>query len=150
MKLVCYAFKNAVGEIQAPFLEYLRKYAPPPHETAPNRLKRLKQLDKIYAHLRHLVDHQGSYSLSTTQGYKGRNIGILKIKESQRESLVRIAFYTVVDKEIVLLDAFDKPLRYEKAKAKQVNKMIQEFLDKVENYRNDYIKQQLSIKFQLD
>lgn len=42
MKLVCYAFKNQQGELEAPFLEYLQKYAPVANETATAHTKRVK------------------------------------------------------------------------------------------------------------
>ena len=57
MELLCYAFKNIRGELEAPFLNYLEKYAIR-DQNFPKRDIQLKQLANIESHLRYLVGHQ--------------------------------------------------------------------------------------------
>jgi hypothetical protein len=148
MKLVCYAFKNQQNELEAPFLEYLQKYAPVVNETASARTKRIKQIRNLQEHLKFLLENQGNYYLPPiVEPYHGRSVGILKIKEGHH--LVRIAFMTQKPSEIVLLDAIDKPSLYEKFKKQQTDKMIQAFLDRAEFYRQTYLKQPFSLPLHL-
>ena len=104
----------------------------------------MKQLANIEAHLKYLFEYNGSYDQPPLiQKYKNTNIGILKIKESS--NLARIAFFTKRDKKIILLDVIDKPKLYEKGKKQKVDKMIEKFLDQGEFYRQDYIKNNISL-----
>jgi hypothetical protein len=66
-----------------------------------------------------------------TEKYKDREVCILKIKEGN--TLIRIA-YVVVENKIIILDAIDKPSSYQKGQKKKIDKMIQDFLDRVESY----------------
>ncbi len=148
MKIVCYAFKNKNKELEAPFLEYLEKYSIRDKDSAKARNLKLKQLANIEAHLAYLLEHKGSYALPPlAQKYKNTKIGILKIKESS--NLVRIAYFTRHGNNIILLDAMDKPKLYEKGQKNKVDKLIQKFLDKNENYRQDYLKQNISLPLNL-
>jgi hypothetical protein len=68
----------------------------------------------------------------------------LKIKEGN--VLVRIGFITFENKhEIIVFDAFDKPYLYEKAKKREVEKDEQKFVNKIENYVTDYLKNGYSL-----
>lgn len=82
-----------------------------------------------------------------TQQYHGRSIGILKISEAS--NLVRIAFYTKSGSTIILLSAIDKPKLYEKGKKMEVDKMIERFLDRAEQYKTDYERFNLSLPLNL-
>jgi hypothetical protein len=148
MEIVCYAFTNKNKELEAPFLEYLKKYALEPRDNEKRKDQKVKRLMNLKAHLEHLMDHKGKYDLPPlAQKYKGRDMGILKIKELN--GLVRIAFYTKQTNTIVLLDAFDKPKLYEKSKKLKVDKMIEKFLDQSETFLSDYIKNHHSIPLNL-
>ena len=144
MKMVCYAFQNKNKELEVPFLEYLEKYNIKERDSDKKKNLKLKQLANIEAHLQYLFENNGSYDQPPLiQKYKNTNIGILKIKESS--NLVRIAFFTKRDKKIILLDVIDKPKLYEKGKKQKVDKMIEKFLDQSEFYRQDYIKNNISL-----
>ena len=144
MKIICYAFQNKNKELEAPFLEYLEKYAIQDRDSDKIRNLKLKQSANIEAHLKYLLEHKGSYDLPPlAQKYKNTHIGILKIKESS--NLVRIAYFTKQGNDIILLDAMDKPKLYEKGQKQKVDKMIQRFLDKSEEFRQDYFKQNISL-----
>jgi len=148
MVIVCYAFKNKNKELEAPFLEYLEKYAIQDRDSNKKKVLKLKQLANIQSHLEHLISNKGKYDLPPlAQKYKNRNIGILKIKESSK--LVRIAFFTKQGSKIILLNAIDKPKLYEKGKKQQVDKMIENFLDQAEEYKNNYLNFNLSIPLNL-
>jgi len=148
MKIVCYAFKGKGNELEVPFLEYLEKYAIKNRDSDKKKVVKLKQLANIEAHLGYLAEQCGKYDLPPLiQKYKKRNIGILKIKESSK--LVRIAFFTKKASKIILLGVIDKPKLYEKNKKQQVDKMLEKFLDKTEEFKNDYIKTNLSIPLNL-
>jgi len=135
MKLICYACEND----EVPFLEYMEKYKLESTDSDNEVEQKVKHILHIKDVLIYLLQHKGSYNLPMTEQYKGREIGILKIQES--DTLVIIGFYTIVGEEIILLDAFDKPKKYgNKAKGKEVNKMIQEALDTFEAYKEDYLK----------
>jgi hypothetical protein len=140
-----YGFKNQQDEIEIPFAEYMEKYTligcSPSEE-----LKRTKQVMNIKAHIDYLIDNNGIYNLpDKIQQYVDRSFGILKIKEGK--ALIRIAFVTIPNESVVLLNATDKPALYDKAKKLRVDKHIQLFLDESENYRNDYLKNNLTIPF---
>ena len=131
MKLVCYAFKNKNGELEAPFMGYLQKYAIKKKDNKKVQGKKVKQIMNIEAHLEHLVQNRGKYNNPPiTQAYRNRSIGIMKIKEA--EGLVRIAFYTKLGNDIVILDAMNKPKLYGKGQKQKVDKMIEKFLDRSE------------------
>lgn len=148
MEIVCYAFSNKNNELEAPFLEYLEKYALEPKESEKKKDQKVKRLMNLKAHLEHVVNNNGKYDLPPlAQKYKGRNIGILKIKEA--DGLVRIAFYTKQTNTIVLLDAFDKPKLYEKGQKLKVDKMIEKFLDQAEVFSSDYLNNNRSIPLNL-
>jgi hypothetical protein len=149
MKLVCYAYKNEKGELQAPFLDYLKKYAISDQDSEKKRHLKLKQLANLESHLLYLSDHQGRYDLPpVAQKYKNHSIGILKIKESAQ--LVRIAFFARTGDKIILLNAIDKPKLYEKGKKLQVDKMIEKFLDQAEAHKEDYLSNNHSIPLNLN
>ena len=144
MKIICYAFQNKNKELEAPFLEYLEKYAIQGRDSDKVRNLKLKQLANIEEHLKYVLEHKGNYDLPPlAQKYKNTHIGILKIKESS--NLVRIAYFTRQGNNIILLDAMDKPKLYEKGQKRKVYKMIQRFLDKTEEFRQDYLKQNISL-----
>jgi len=148
MEIVCYAFENKNKELEAPFLEYLEKYALGSKDSEKKTDQKVKRLMNIKAHLQHLMDNKGKYDLPPlAQKYRGRNIGILKIKEA--DGLVRIAFYTKQTNTIVLLDAFDKPKLYEKGKKLKVDKMIEKFLDQAEAFLSDYLENNHTIPLKL-
>ena len=148
MKILCYAFQNQKGELEAPFLEYLEKYSISDLDSEKQKDLKTKKLMNIKAHLEHLIDNKGKYNIpSIVQKYKEKEIGILKIKESG--NLVRIAFFTQIEDTIILLDAFDKPKLYEKQKKKKINTFIQKFLNKAEEFKSDYITKTLSIPLNL-
>lgn len=148
MEIVCYAFTNKNKELEAPFLEYLEKYALEPKDNEKKKGQKVKRLMNLKAHLEHVMNNKGKYDLPPlAQKYKGRHIGILKIKEA--DGLVRIAFYTKQANTIVLLDAFDKPKLYEKGKKLKVDKMIEKFLDQAEAFLSDYLKSNHSIPLNL-
>ena len=141
---MCYAFRNENGQLEAPFLEYLEKYALTDRDSKKKKTIKLKQLANVESHLDYLAEHGGRYDLPPlAEKYKNRNFGILKIKESAR--LVRIVFFTKVGSKIVLLDTMDKPKLYEKARKQKVDRMIEKFLDQAEQNRQDYIKNNLSL-----
>ena len=144
MKIICYAFKNQKGELEAPFLEYMEKYVIHSQESEKKQAKKVKQVMNIKAHLEYIVDNQGRYNLPpVVQKYKNSNLGIIKIKEP--DNLVRIAFFTQHDHKIIFLDAYDKPKLYEKQKKQKIDNMIEKFLKKVEFYKLDYEKQKYFI-----
>lgn len=149
MNIICYAFLNSEVELEAPFLNYLESYKSPTiettRETTRQKSKRIKQISNIYTHIKYLKDHKGSYHLPPKiESYKGRqSIGIIKISEDKR--LIRIAFCTI-NHEIILLNVIDKPKRYEKALKKKIDQSIQEFLDRAESCREDYLNNQLKIE----
>jgi hypothetical protein len=135
--LVCYAYWNEKGELQAPFMDYLEKYAIREGDSERRKGHKAKQVMNLKAHLEYLVDCGGDYNKPPfIQKYHGRSVGILKISESG--GLVRIAFFVKRGNTIILLDAMDKPKLYEKAKKAQVDKKIDRFLDRVERYRADH------------
>jgi len=139
MDLFCYAFKNNKGELESPFLEYLEKYAIEKTDSEEKKRKKVKKIMNIKAHLEYLFTNNGKYDLPPiVQKYKNREIGILKIKESDK--LIRIAFFTKIDKQIIFLNAFDKPKLYEKGKKQKVDKMIEKILDQVENFKLNFLK----------
>ncbi|MEN8216967.1 MAG: hypothetical protein ABFS56_11465 [Pseudomonadota bacterium] len=140
MKLICYAREND----EVPFLEYMAKYELLDSDSEKEIELKVKHILHIKDVLIYLFEHKGSYNLSMTEQYKGREIGILKIKEGK--TLVRICFYTIDGEEIILLGGFDKPNKYgNKAKGKNLNKMIQEALDTFEFYKDDYLKNRKSV-----
>ena len=142
MKLICYAFKNKNGELEAPFLEYLEKYMLKENDSKNGRALKLKHLANVESHLKYLIEHDGSYDLPPmAQKYRDRNFGILKIKESSK--LIRLAFFTKKGSQIILLNAIDKPKLYEKGKKQKVDKMIEKFLDEAEDYMNGFLKNNL-------
>lgn len=148
MKITCYAFQNKSKELEAPFLEYLEKYALKSSDSEKKKNQKVKRLMNIKAHLEYLTDHKGKYELPPlVQKYKNRKLGILKIKES--DTLVRIAFHTEKPNTIVLLDAFDKPKLYEKGKKLKVDKKIEKFLDRAEKFLSDYMQNHHSIPLNL-
>lgn len=148
MKLVCYAFKNKNSELEAPFLEYLEKYAIKKRDKKKVQDKKTKQIMNIKAHLEHLTQNRGKYNNPPiTQAYRNRSIGIMKIKEA--DGLVRIAFYTKLGNDIVILDAMDKPKLYEKGQKQKTDRMIEKFLNRAEQYKQDYQKNNLSIPLNL-
>ncbi len=148
MKIVCYAFKGKNGELESPFMEYLEKYAVRDRDPKKKKSLKLKQLANIESHLNYLAEHRGKYDLlPLAQKYKNRSIAILKIKESSK--LVRIAFFTKKGSTIILLNAIDKPKLYEKGKKQQVDKVIEKFLDQAEEYKNNYMKSNLSMPLNL-
>jgi hypothetical protein len=139
-----YGFKNQQNEVEVPFAAYMEKYASIGNDA--EKTRKVKQIMNIKAHINYLVENKGVYNLpDKTQQYVDRNLGILKIKEGY--TLIRIAFMTIPDKEIILLNATDKPALYEKAKKLKVDKNIQDFLDEAECYRDDYLKNKISILF---
>ncbi|MEN8219029.1 MAG: hypothetical protein ABFS56_22190 [Pseudomonadota bacterium] len=145
MKLVCYARKND----EVPFLEYMAKYELLDSDSDKERERKAKHILHIKDVLIYLYQHKGSYNLPMTEQYKGREIGILKIKEGK--TLVRIGFYTILEEKIILLGVFDKPNKYgNKAKGKGVNKMIQEALDTFEVYKDDHMKNLKSVPIPFD
>lgn len=140
MKLICYVCEND----EVPFLEYMEKYKLLNSDSDKEMERKVKHILHIKDVLIYLFEHKGSYNLSMTEQYKGREIAILKIQESK--TLVRIGFYTILGEEIILLGAFDKPNKYgNKAKGKEVNKMIQNALDTFESYKDDYLKNRKSV-----
>lgn len=144
MKLACYAFKNKNGELEAPFLEYLEKYALKDKDLEKERKSKLKHLANVESHIKYLLEHGGSYDLSPmAQKYKDRKFGILKIKEKSK--LIRLAFFTKKGDQIILLNAIDKPKLYEKVKKQKVDKMIEKFLDEAEDCMNNFLKNNLSL-----
>lgn len=145
MKLLCYAREN--GEV--PFLEYMMKYESKESDSEKEIEQKAKHILHIKDVLIYLYEHKGSYNLAITEQYKKRDFGILKIKEGK--SLIRIGFYTIVGEEIVLLDVYDKPNKYGNfAKGKNVNKIIQEALDTFEAYKEDYLKNRMSVPIPFD
>ena len=123
MVIKCYAFRNKEKELEAPFLEYLEKYAIKKRDTKKKEGQKVKQIMNIEAHLKYLSDNKGRYDLPPiVQKYRNRNIGIIKIKEA--EKLVRIAFFAKRGNTIILLGAMDKPRLYEKGMKQKVDKMI--------------------------
>ncbi len=148
MKIVCYAFEDQKKELESPFLEYLKKYKIKEEDSVKVKNKKLKQVENIEARLKHIVDNKGKYDLPPlVEKYKNREIGILKIKEGK--TLIRIAFFTVINDKIILLDAFEKPSLYEKNQKKKIDRMIERFLDKAEIYKQDYLKNKISIPLNL-
>lgn len=144
MKFVCYAFINEKNELQSPFLEYLEKYSLSTKDSDSDCELKVKRITNIKVHLDHLLQNNGRYHLPPLAAqYRNTEIGILKIKEGK--SLVRIAFFTRIGEEIILLGAFDKPNLYEKGKKKKIDRFIQNFLHKVERYRKDYLLYHRSI-----
>jgi hypothetical protein len=147
-QIKAYGFENkSTKVIEIPFFEYLEKYAILPQDTVLQREKKRKQVANIYTHLQYLADHKGSYYLPPIiEAYKQRKVGMVKINEAN--CLIRIAFFTTQDK-IIVLDVLEKPKRYEKAKKQQVDKAIQEFLDKTEHYMRDYQSHPISVPIDL-
>lgn len=139
-------FEN--NELEAPFLEYLEKYALKNRDTKKKKEQKVKQLMNVKAHLEFLVDNKGKYDLPPiVKKYRKQNIGIIKIKESNK--LVRIAFFTKSGNAIVLLGAMNKPKLYEKSKKQKVDKMIEKFLDQMEANRLDYLNKKLFLTLKL-
>ena len=144
MKIVCYAFKDEKGVLKSPFLKYLKKYEIKPNESEKKRLKKVNQLMNINGHLLYLLENKGNYCLPPiVQKYKNQNIGILKMKEGNY--LVRVAFFTVINEMIVILDAFDKPRFYEKNQKRKIAKKIKKFLNLSETYLQDFFKNHIYI-----
>lgn len=142
--LVCYAYGNEKGELQAPFMDYLEKYAIRERDSEKRKRHKAKQVMNLKAHLEFLVDCEGGYNRPPfIQKYHGRSVGILKMSES--ENLVRIAFFVKKGSAVILLDAMDKPKLYEKGKKAQVDKGIDRFLDRVERYKADHESKNLSL-----
>ncbi|MBI5412382.1 hypothetical protein HZA43_04415 [Candidatus Peregrinibacteria bacterium] len=63
MRLVCFAYKNQNNEFQAPFLDYLEKYAIHERDTEKKKELKVKQIMNIKAHLEYLIENGGKYSL---------------------------------------------------------------------------------------
>lgn len=148
MNIECYAYKNSKNVTISPFLEYLEKYAIKEKDLAKNKERKIKKLMNIKAHLDYLMMNNGKYNLPPhVQKYRNQSIAILKIKEGDK--LVRIAFFTVVEEKIIILDALDKPSLYEKLHSKKVNKRIEDFLFQVEKYRIDYLDNKQSISLEI-
>ncbi len=144
MVIECYAFRNKNKELEAPFLEYLEKYSIKTRDSKKRVDQKTKQLMNIKAHLQYLSDNKGKYNLPPIiQKYKDRSIGIIKIREG--EKLVRIAFFTKRGNAIILLGAMDKPRLYGKGMKHKVDKMIEKYLDRMEEYRLDYITKELTL-----
>lgn len=141
-----YGFENEQGEIELPFAEYMEKYVLVKDDSDTEKARKVKQIMNIKAHINYLIENKGSYNLpEKSQLYIDRDVAVFKIKEGR--TLIRIAFITIPNKCIVLLNATDKPALYDKAKKSQVDKHIQSFLDDSENYRDDFLKNRLSIPF---
>jgi len=151
MKIKCYAFVND-EELEAPFLEYLQqKYTPPENESDKDRERRVSKIISVREHISHVAERKGVYYIPPlVKTYKCRKIGnineigILKIKEGN--ILIRIGFVTFGNKqEIIIFDAFDKPSLYEKAKKREVEKAEQKFVENIEDYITDYLKNGYSL-----
>lgn len=146
MKIRCYAFSNVDNELEVPFLEYLEKNFLPREESEKTREKRVKHIINVREHIKHLAVKKGIYnSPPLVKAYKCpkvgdiTEIGILKIKEGK--ILISVGFITFTDRdEIVIFDAFDKPVMYEKAKKRKIEKIEDEFVESIRNQIEDYLK----------
>jgi len=100
---VCFAYRNEKGELQAPFMDYLEKYAIRERDSEKRKRHKVKQIMNLKGHLEYLIEYEGSYDKPPfIQKYHGRSVGILKVSES--ENLVRIAFFVNRGNTIILLD----------------------------------------------
>lgn len=148
MKIICYAYKTDQNELESPFLEYLEQYALQAKDSEKKKEQKVKRIMNIKAHLEHLLNHRGNYNLPPlVEQYRERNVGILKIKGP--DNLLRIAFFTVVDDVIVILNAIDKPKLHEKQKKQKVDAMIETFLDQADDYRKQFLQNKYSIPLNL-
>lgn len=123
-----YCKRNKKGIVEAiPFLEYINSAYDLRKESD------LKKLIHIKAHILHIANNNAIYNQPPyAEQYRGRNIGVLKVKES--EKLLRIAFYTKINDRMIILSAKHKPKLYEKGKKQQVDKEIKKWLDEAEYY----------------
>ena len=149
MNVVCYAYRDENGSLISPFMEYVDVYRACQKDTPRQCAQKAKRLINIFQHIEFAADNNGAYFLSDiVELYKDTSIAILKMKEG--DHLVRIAFFTLLGESLVLLGAYDKPKLYEKGKKRRVDKKIKKFLLQMEEYRQDFLKNSISIPFPLD
>jgi len=123
----------------SPFLEYLQTYTPLAEESSAQTENRVKQITHIKDSIKYLWEHNGAMNLPPLiEPYKNRKVSIIKIRLSQK--LLRIAF-TTIKGEIILLEAVEKPKRYENATKNKVDRKIQQFLDDAEELLELYLKE---------
>lgn len=135
-EIVYYAYKNENNEIICPFLEYMQKYNDPND-------KNIKQASNIEAMIDHVAQRGGNYNLQNKTEEYAPDLGAIKIKAGKM--LVRIAFITIVDEKMVLLDVMEKPSKYSGKNKLVIQKEIAQFIKKALKHREDYLKNEFFI-----
>ena len=102
-------------------MEYLEKNYYKNNEIDKKNIKKIAHID---ATIQHIADSGGKYNQPPiSQLYQNRKVGVMKI--SEKEKLIRIAFWAKINHQMVILNIKDKPKLYEKMVKKKVDKKIQ-------------------------
>lgn len=131
-----YIFENQDGELVCPFLDYMGKYNP-------SIEKDIKHIANIESHIDHVAQRGGNYNLPNRTEEYAPDIGVIKIKSGKE--LIRLAFVTVVDDKMVILNAMEKPNKYGGKKKLIIDSEIRKFVDQAIAYRLDYLEKRACI-----
>lgn len=120
-----------------PVKNFLKKYYP--SNTDSNKIKdqKLKMLAKIDEVISHTADNNGIAGGLFSSTVKGYNFSELRIKFG--DNLVRIFYFCYCNEKMVLLNALEKPVLYQKGSQKKIEKFIHEQLEVTKEYKNKFL-----------
>ncbi len=135
MDIIYYCTKNG----HVPAKDYLvPRYGIGGDDDAKTRAHKVKILAKVEGIVKMAANKKGIIGEPYSSALHGYDFHEFKIDEGNE--LIRILYFAYHQEKLVLLNAYDKPVLYEKARKKKIQKKIEDINQQTQIYYEDFIK----------
>jgi len=123
-----------------PVKKFLLKYDLKSSDNAKTKNRKIKILAFIDQTIKFIAENKGQPVLPIAKPLRNYKFHEMRVKTGS--NLIRILYFCYLQKKLVLLNAFEKPVLYEKKRKKKIEREISKILDQTNNYYKDFIKNQ--------
>ncbi|KKW10162.1 MAG: hypothetical protein UY48_C0047G0008 [Candidatus Gottesmanbacteria bacterium GW2011_GWB1_49_7] len=134
MQIIYYKQENGYAPAKAYLVSRYSHSEGDDKKTINNKLKRLAKADLVIKN----AAENGGIARGT---YSARLIGypFQELRSSEGDDEVRILYFPYRKEKLVLLSAYDKPDKYEKAEKKKIDKKIRDTHEQTKKYYEDFL-----------
>lgn len=133
LPIICY--RETDGNI--PFQNFLARYVPTEKDKIKQKIKKMEVLTKTKKWIHHLAENDGVPREPTASPLRGYPFH--EIKVDFPDKLIRIQYFCYNQEKLIILNAYEKPTLYDKARKRTTDRVINSALEEAKKCHEDFI-----------